>query len=257
MDIKRYPSDLKILLNGMNCEADNIGCSTAGVYRYYNDKVSYYLKIQPTFNELKKEHEIMEWLQHKLPVPRKIYFKSYDGLDYLLMTEIEGEMLCSDYHINNPEETVKLLADGIKMLQSISVKNCPFDNSLEVKLTEALYNIENNLVDMSDWEDDNRFDAPIELLEYLKNNKPKEFTLAFTHGDYCLPNIFSKDNKISGFIDLGRSGIADIYQDIALCVRSLKHNFGADHYTNLFFKHLGIQPNWEKIEYYILLDELF
>jgi kanamycin kinase/aminoglycoside 3'-phosphotransferase-3 len=257
MDIKHYPLDLKVLLNGMNCEADNIGCSTAGVYRYYNDKVSYYLKIQSTFNELKKEHEIMEWLQHKLPVPRKVYFKSYDGFDYLLMTEIEGEMICSDYILNDPEEAVKLLADGIKMLQSISIENCPFNNSLEVKLKEALYNIESDLVDMSDWEDNNRFNTSIELLEYLKNNKPKGSTLAFTHRDYCLPNIFSKDNKISGFIDLGRSGIADIYQDIALCVRSLKHNFKTDNYTDLFFKHLGIQPNWEKIEYYILLDELF
>ncbi|CAK7086415.1 APH(3') family aminoglycoside O-phosphotransferase [Tissierella sp.] len=257
MDIQQYPKDLRLLLDGMLYEADNIGRSTAGVYRYYNDKLSYYLKVQPTFNELEKEHEIMEWLQHKLPVPRKIYFKSYGGFDYLLMTEIEGEMICSDYFLNNPEEAVRLLADGIKMLQSISIEDCPFDNSLETKLKEALYNIENNLVDISDWEENNRFDTPMELLEYLRNNQPKEFTPAFTHGDYCLPNIFSKDNKISGFIDLCRSGIADIYQDIALCVRSLKHNFGTDDYIDLFFKHLGIQPDWEKVEYYILLDELF
>ncbi len=257
MNIQQYPKDLQLLLEGMHYEKDSIGCSTAGVYRYYNDKASYYLKVQTDSNELKREQKIMEWLQDKLLVPKKIYFKSYNGFDYLLMTEIEGEMLCADYFLNKPEEAVRLLADGIKMLQSISVENCPFDNGLELKLKEALYNIENNLVDMSDWEENNRFNTANELLDYLKNNKPKESMLTFTHGDYCLPNIFSKDNKINGFIDLGRGGIADIYQDIALCVRSLKHNFETDDYTGLFFKHLGIEPDWERIDYYILLDELF
>lgn len=52
-------------------------------------------------------------------------------------------------------------------------------------------------------------------------------------------------------------GIADTYQDIALCVRSLKHNFGTDEYTELLFKHLDMEPDWERIDYYILLDELF
>lgn len=257
MDVQHFPQDLKALLDGMICEKDKIGHSTAGVYKYYNDEASYYLKIQPVLNELHRECEIMEWLQDKLPVPKKVYFKSYNEFDYLLMTEIEGEMLCSDYFLNRPEEAVKILADGIKMLRSISIENCPFDNGLEVKLKEALYNIENNLVDMFDWEENNRFDTSIELLEYLQNNKPKESTLTFTHGDYCLPNIFSKNNKVNGFIDLGRGGIADIYQDIALCVRSLKHNFGTDDYNDLFFSHLGIEPDWERIDYYILLDELF
>lgn len=257
MNTQQFPKDLQILLEGMNCEADGIGRSTAGVYRYYNNKKSYYLKIQPVLQGLHREYKIMEWLQDKLPVPIIIYFDSYNGLDYLLMTEVNGEMLCSEYYLSNPEKTVKLLADGIKVLQTISIEDCPFDNRLEIKLEEALDNINNNLVDMSDWEENNRFDTPMELLEYLRINKPKEFTPIFAHGDYCLPNIITKDNKVNGFIDLGRGGIADIYQDIALCVRSLKHNFDTDEYTDLFFKHLGIEPNWEKVDYYILLDELF
>lgn len=91
----------------------------------------------------------------------------------------------------------------------------------------------------------------------------------FSHGDYCLPNLFLKEGKVSGYMDLGRSGIADRYQDIALCYRSLKHNYsgryGGKVYTQLnpdfrpesLFEELGIEPDWEKIRYYILLDELF
>lgn len=85
-----------------------------------------------------------------------------------------------------------------------------------------------------------------------------------SHGDYCLPNIFVKNHRVSGFIDLGRCGKADKYQDIALCYRSLKHNFGGKFGTvpikydcKEFFEILDIRPDWDKIRYYILLDELF
>ena len=46
----------------------------------------------------------------------------------------------------------------------------------------------------------------------------------FVHGDFCLPNVFFADGKVSGFIDLGDAGIADRWYDIALGYRSLKHN---------------------------------
>ena len=259
MNIEKYPKELCELLDNMVCEANDIGCSSAGVYRYYNSTDSYYLKVQleSVQHGLKKEFEIMEWLHNKLPVPRVIYFNSIDGYEYLLMTQIEGYMSCSNYYLSRTVETVKLLAEGIKMLQCVPIDNCPFNNSLEIKLNDARENIENNLVDMSDWETNNRFNSPHELLEYLQNNKPAVSTNIFTHGDYCLPNILCKDNKISGFIDLGRSGMADIYQDIALCVRSLDHNLGTTEFNDMFFKCLELEPNWEKIDYYILLDELF
>lgn len=68
-----------------------------------------------------------------------------------------------------------------------------------------------------------------------------------------------------GLIDLGRTGVADKWCDIALCYRSLSHNFSgrynrsihADFDEMLLFKELEIEPDWEKLRYYILLDELF
>lgn len=65
--------------------------------------------------------------------------------------------------------------------------------------------------------------------------------------------------------DLGDTGIADKWRDISLCYRSLKHNFDGtfggkvypDFDPDMLFDALGIEPNWEKLNYYILLDELF
>jgi len=68
---------------------------------------------------------------------------------------------------------------------------------------------------------------------------------------------------VTGFIDVDRGGVADKWQDIALCVRSLGYNLGEiaqaekDKCICLLFSCLGLEPNWDKIKYYILLDELF
>ncbi|MCL1807346.1 MAG: hypothetical protein FWG31_06560 [Oscillospiraceae bacterium] len=68
---------------------------------------------------------------------------------------------------------------------------------------------------------------------------------------------------VTGFIDAGRGGLADKWQDIALCVRSLGYNLRdsgqteKDRYTALLLSCLGVEPDWVKIKYYILLDELF
>ena len=102
------------------------------------------------------------------------------------------------------------------------------------------------------------------LLNWLVDNKPKK-ELVLSHGDFCLPNIFINNDKISGFIDLGRIGIGDKWNDIALCYRSIKWNakgrYGGNGYPKLnpdmLFDALEIETNYEKIEYYTLLDELF
>lgn len=59
---------------------------------------------------------------------------------------------------------------------------------------------------------------------WLVANQPAE-DIVFSHGDYCLLDVFVHENKIIEFIDLGRAGIGDKYQDIALCYWSLVHNF--------------------------------
>ncbi|WP_212003808.1 APH(3') family aminoglycoside O-phosphotransferase [Chitinophaga sp. HK235] len=255
--ISALPADLAHLLAGMQRDQIDIGLSTASVHRYFSDRSTSYLKIQPAGKGLLQEYEVMTWLQDKLPVPPILYFGSHQQTEYLLTAAIEGEMLCSLSYLDNPELTVKLLADGIKLLSAVPTGNCPFHHHLDKKLQAAAYNIQHQLVDTSDWENNNRFATPQALLDYLIAHQPAAYTPAFTHGDYCLPNIFGKQGRVSGFIDIGGAGIADVYQDIALCIRSLKHNFGGDDYAALFFEMLNMQPDKERIEYYILLDELF
>jgi kanamycin kinase/aminoglycoside 3'-phosphotransferase-3 len=259
------PTELSARLSTYSCEEISVGCSTAGVYRYGRDGEALYLKVGETLDQLRRERDLLNWLNCKLAVPEVLYYGEQDGCAYLLMTAAKGEMACGagndDFdNVREPtEQTVKALANGLLMLRSIDISDCPFDNRLDRKLTEALYNIENGLVDVSDWENGNNFKTPTDLYHWLLDNRPIE-ELCFTHGDFCLPNIFIDGDNVSGFIDINNGGMADKWQDIALCARSLQYNSGtanSQKYIDLLFYHLGIEPNAEKIHYYIMLDELF
>lgn len=170
-------------------------------------------------------------------------------------------MACAPARLAQPEQTARLLAHGLKQLWKLDISDCPSVRCLEQKLASARRRVYNGEVQLeADWQHD-FLHTPEQILQYLEQNRPEETKIVFSHGDYCLPNLFLQGDAVSGFLDLGRAGTADIWQDIALCVRSLQYNF-AEFSTeqvrmDAFFEELGVQPDARKIEYYILLDELF
>lgn len=219
------PNKIKEIVGDMSYSIDTIGMSNSQVI-CFDDMV---LKIEKQREESDNEYRMIRWLANKLPVPKVLCSEKEDETNYLLMSKIKGKMSCSTDLLGNPKYLVKLLTDGLRMLWSVDISKCPYNNSIDNKLRIAEMRVRSNLCNMEDAEPTtygvNGFKNPEKLLQWLKENRPDE-ELVFSHGDYCLPNIMIKDDKINGFIDLGRSGIADKYQDIALCYRSLEHNYG-------------------------------
>lgn len=257
------PDKICNLIADKNYEIDNIGMSEASVFMYEN-KI---LKVQENNEEAENEYRMLQYLHSKLPVPSIYAHEISNGKSYLLMSKCEGKIACFHEYINNPAVLCKLLANGLKKLWSIDISDCPSDQRLSRKLVQAAYNIENDLVDLDNVEpdtfSDKGFKDPTELLQWLYKNKPKE-ELVLSHGDYCLANIFGIHDEVTGYIDLGKTGISDKWCDIALCYRSILHTYSGKHkqhqnqiYSDFLFRELDITPNWEKIRYYILLDELF
>ncbi|MDR0917282.1 MAG: aminoglycoside 3'-phosphotransferase [Oscillospiraceae bacterium] len=253
--------ELTAILRGFTREPIKIGRSGAEVSRFTRGGEVLYLKSSSDIADLRRECDVLTWMRGKLPVPDVLYWGERGSTAHLLTTAAHGVMSCgTDDTVTEPiGATILALADGLNTLQSVDIADCPFDATLDRKLEQALYNIEHDLVDMDDFEDGNDFDTPRDLHKWLCDNRPPE-DLCFTHGDYCLPNVFIDGARAAGFIDVGRAGIADRYQDIALCVRSIGYNLrrkdSAPHVARLF-DALGIEPNHAKIRYYILLDELF
>ena len=153
---------------------------------------------------------VMNWLDGKIPAPKALAFEKDEKYQYLLMSRISGEMSCSRYYLEHPKELLDLLSEGLKMLWSIDISDCPKCGSLDDELKEARYRVENNLVDTSDAEPEtygeNGFENPEALLKWLENNKP-DYEPVLSHGDFCLPNIFIEAGHISGFIDVGDTGV--------------------------------------------------
>jgi kanamycin kinase/aminoglycoside 3'-phosphotransferase-2 len=73
-----------------------------------------------------------------------------------------------------------------------------------------------------------------------------------------MPNIILNGlSGVSGFVDWGRAGIADRYQDLALAARSIRDNCGPA-WAERFLSDYGLRdPDWAKIEWYQVLDEFF
>ena len=264
MNQLQIPSKIKLLIDKKTYTVDDIGMSGNQVL-IFEDMV---LKIADSSTSMAEQVQMMQWLEGKIPVPQVLEYEEKHGKCYLLMTKMGGEMSCNTYYLEHPIILLEALACGLKMLWEVDVRECPRMRDLDEVLKEARMQVKNNMVDLDNVEPttfgEGGFESPRHLLEWLESNRPP-FEPVFSHGDYCLPNVFLENGQIKGFIDLDKAGIGDKWNDIALCYRSLKHNFDGSYGGKVFedfnpemlFETLGIEPDWEKINYNLLLDELF
>ena len=257
------PESIFRILKDREFEINTVGLSDSQVI-CFDDAV---LKIEAAWEETETASVMLRWIQGRIPAPRILAEESKSGINYLLMSRLPGKMSCDEEYMRDPRRLVKMLAKALDMLWAVDISDCPVDQGLGRKLRQAEYRVRNGLVDLEKVEPgtfgEGGFRDPEDLLRWLRENCPEERAV-LSHGDFCLPNIFFMGEEIAGYIDLGRCGVADPYQDIALCYRSLCHNFegrygraypGFD--PAMFFEALGIEPDWEKIRYYTLMDELF
>ena len=263
-NIVNLPSQIAKLLANKTYTSNGVGMSNAAV-RVYDGSV---LKIQPFSTETDNEHKLLQFLSQRNLAPQVIAREVVDGTDFLLMERCRGKMLCDSNLLRQPTKIAEIASQVLHALWNTDVTACPVDMTLHNKLKLAEHNVTHGLVDLgnvnpSTFGANGRFANPEHLLKWLTDNQPRE-ELVVTHGDFCLPNVFY-DGVSAKVIDVGRGGIADRYQDVALLYRSLRDNlmghYGGEYFGELdermFFSVLGITPDWDKIDYYILLDELF
>lgn len=258
------PLTIKSRIEKQKFLSDNVGLSGSKVYLSENQV----LKVGEDNSESENEYMIMEWLRDKLPVPKVLARERAEGKSWLLMTRVQGKMACDEEYMKNPGYLTELLSGALKLLWQTDVTDCPCKWNIDRKLEMAKYRVWHDMVDTDNVQPDTYgeegFASPKELYQWLADNKPEEEPV-LSHGDFTLPNILFEGNVLKGYIDIGKMGVADKWQDIALCYRSLLHNYdgkyGGKKYEGynpgMLFEKLGIEPDWEKIKYYILLDELF
>ena len=238
-------------------ETDSVGRSDSAVL-LFADKA---LKIEKTSSVSDNEYAILQWLDGGLRAPRVLAFARENGFNYLLMTRLEGKMaFASDM---TPEEISARLAEGLKLLRSTDISDCPCRRTFFSALKEAKKRMDDGeLKALSPQTEE--FPDFESLYAYLEANIPEEEPV-FSHGDYCLPNVFLSDDGI-GFLDLGSAGVMDKDYDVFMCLWSMRYNFVTlggmseerfEVCKRCFFEALGESENEEKLRFHRLLDEFF
>lgn len=260
------------------------GASGAGLYRFsredHDDKILKIVKIESELDSQQIEVDLYAWLENKLVVPEVEHFdavNSPDGQLYevLVMTELQGENLKVWPEKASNLEIVKVYGEALKALHSLPFEDCPVRVNLDDRLRDAAWRLENGDVDEENFEGQFSGVPANVLLEELAATKPQELDLVCAHGDYCLDNLMAMTSKdvglpiepidrknmtleFSGFLDMGRGGVQDRYQDIALAVRSIKKRLGPEFVVPFIEAYeLVKELDADKVHYYILLDEFF
>lgn len=199
----------------------------------------------------------LRWLDGRLPVPEVLGYEVTPDAEYLAVTRLPGLPLHHPDALVHPLRVTELLARALRELHALPVRDCPFNASLSVTLRQAGERLEAGQIDESDFDDERRGWTAVQVMNGLLRARPLSEDIVLTHGDPCLPNLLLDGEYLSGFIDVGRLGLADRHADLALAHRSLKHNIGpemAEHFLDVYGRSL-VDPG--KLEYYALLDEMF
>lgn len=256
------PANLRDAIGeGASWESVALGYSGTSVFRITlgTDDVRYLKIAERATAEVVAEGARLEWLAGRLSVPRVLSSSEADGRAFLLMSAVPGYVACHPRVAGDLPRVVRLFAEGMRAIHALDWFGCPFDARLDVKIAAARERMARGEVCEDDFDAVRHGRIAESLLVDLIAARPPTEDLAFTHGDYCLPNILvdAERGEITGFIDLGRAGVADRYQDIALAARSLADNFGSQ-WAPLLFEAYGLDPvDHAKIAYYQLLDEFF
>ena len=259
---ERIPAAVAAVIDNRRGKLDGLGKSGAQVVLFED----YVLKIRPENDWDTEDTKILRWLEGKVPAPRVAAHAVQDGQDWLLMTRVRGWELCKPEIMNRPTLLLDCMAEALHALWAIPAADCPFERTVADTLAHAEATILAGKFDASDCEPETfgpgGFKDPKALLDWLKENLPPQDRVV-THGDFCLPNLFTDGKRFTGFIDVGKAGAGDRWTDLALGWRSLKHNSDG-HYGKVYlnispddlFRAAGIEKDEEKLRYYILLDEL-
>jgi aminoglycoside phosphotransferase len=256
---KRLPESLARAVKSYAWEQNLIGQTETKVFHLTaKNKPSLYLKIDPHGSKfsLLQEKERLDWLKNRLPVPEALLFTEDDTNSYLLLSEVRGVPAIDDSLKTGSPRVVEQLVEGLKMIHALPVENCPFRAPLADKIEAARERMLKNQVAEDDFDDERLGRSAVEVFREMIASVPPNLDSVFTHGDYCVPNVILDGNRLSGFVDWAEAGIADPFQDLALLVRSVGDNFGKE-YQKRVCELYGIEPDYEKIRFFQLLDEFF
>lgn len=234
------------------------------VWRVTTDTVAY-LKIGHAGGRdgLDAERERLAWLGGRQSTPSVLAHHVRDATVWMLTAEVPGTPAHDPrFRMGSVQPSLEALGRGLRRFHDeLPVDSCPFDAQLDVLLAAAEQRVASGGVDPATLGSSYRRHTPEDLLAHLLAMRPAEpdEDLVVAHGDPCLPNLLlaPAGDRVTGVVDVGRLGISDRYRDVAIIVRSLSLKTGPE-VAYLLLDAYGIpQPDLLRLEFYVLLDEMW
>jgi aminoglycoside 3'-phosphotransferase-2 len=206
---------------------------------------------------LEREIAALRWLDGRAGAPRLVWAGEVEGRPAMVVEALAGTAL----HEVAPDRAEAGLIAGIaalRVLHALPIDDCPLNQRLDVKLSEAWRRVEEGEVRRSEFDPDNTGRSPEALWEAMLAERPDAEDLVFTHGDASLPNFIVRGESAAGVVDLGLAGASDRCQDLALFLRSSAHNFPNLDARVLLKTHYPLAVLDErKLTFYRRLDEFY
>jgi aminoglycoside 3'-phosphotransferase-1 len=256
------PAGLASAVDGYAWARDAVGESGGGVYRLYGHRTAPDLFLKhgdgTVADDITDEMARLHWLADHVSVPTVRHFIRTPDEAWLLTTALEGRtayQILSDQPSAGPA-VVTALADCLHRWHAIPVEACPFNSDHLLRLHQARARIAAGLVDTDDFDDERLGWTAEQVWLALQDLLPLTPDPVVTHGDFSLDNILIRDGAVVGCIDVGRAGVADRYQDLAILWNSLAE-FGSEIQEQLFASYGNAAPDARKLPFHLLLDEFF
>lgn len=256
------PRAISTAVEGYRWSRDTVGQSGASVYRLHGKPGAMDLFLKTGTGavaaDIIAEAARLRWLAEYLPVPQVVDFEAADGAAWLLMTAMPGQPACRllEADSSTGPKVVDALAAFMRRVHAIPVEACPFENALAPRLAHARARIDAGQVDEDDFDEERLGQTAEQVWADVQAMLPLAFDRIVTHGDFTLDNLLLDGGAVVGCIDVGRAGIADRYQDLALLWTCLSE-FGAGLQDRLFEQYGIDKPDPRRMAFHLLLDELF
>lgn len=257
MNTEPMPSNIQRTVAGARLEDYHEGRLGTRIYRYRRaDGSGLYVKsgTGEAGRDLRAERARLEWIKGKLPAPEVELYDSRDDQETLVLSEIRGT---PSHLVKDPATAVRLVGKGLQRIHALDAAACPFQDVLTQELAEAERRTRERKLNLKGFREATGGRSPEEVLRELQASRGMIRDLVFTHGDYCMPNVLLKDNRIAGFVDWGIAGVADLHRDLMAMGESVTFNCGAEWLGEFYAGYGIVAPDPGRIRYYTLLDGFF
>lgn len=256
------PQGLAETLEGYRWSRDTVGQSEGTVWRLSGKAGSPDLFVKSgsgrAADDVTDEMTRLLWLSGRVAAPEVSAFVRTPDEAWLVTTALPGDTAYNWLLANEEtgETIVDALASFLRQMHALPAHECPFSAGLNLKLKVARARIDGGLVDIDDFDEEREGWSAEDVWHALQTKGVPCEDLVVTHGDFSLDNVLIQSGAVGGCIDVGRLGVADRYQDLAILWNTLG-DFGPE-LQGRFLRQYGVlAPDEEKLRYYLMLDELF